>query len=246
MKLDALDHPKLYDLAARLGVPRPTAIGHLELLWAFTARYASEGDVGRHPVGAIARACDWMGEPQAFVDALVAAGWLDAGEVLTIHDWHDHRPRWVASKVVRAARRTNEPTVVATVVGSVVATTDATAEATSRLVKSSQAKPSQANREPRKRGDKTGLPDDFALTAKREDYAREQGITDPAEQLERFRLHHGASGSRFKDWDLAWMKWCRNAKDFTRGKQGGTSQQGAYHRILEANGVIPGTARRIR
>ena len=58
VKLDALDHPKTLDLAARLNVELPTVIGHLELLWAFTGKKASQGGIGKWPDGAIARARD--------------------------------------------------------------------------------------------------------------------------------------------------------------------------------------------
>lgn len=101
MKLDALDHPKTLDLAARLGIELPTVIGHLELLWAFTGKKSPRGDVGKWPVGAIARACYWMGDPQAFMAALVDAGFVDEHPVdkYVIHDWADHAPRWVKAKL---------------------------------------------------------------------------------------------------------------------------------------------------
>lgn len=95
-----LDHPKTLDFAARLGVSRPQAIGHLELLWAFTADKAPRGDVGKWPDGAIARACDWMDAPEVFVEALTAAGFIDESEAhrLLIHDWPEHAPRFVRAK----------------------------------------------------------------------------------------------------------------------------------------------------
>lgn len=101
MKLDALDHPKTLDLAARLGIELPTAIGHLELLWAFTGKKAPQGDVGKWPDGAIARACYWMGRPEAFLLALHESGFIDANPLhrFTIHDWPEHAPRWVKSKL---------------------------------------------------------------------------------------------------------------------------------------------------
>lgn len=104
MKLDALEHPKTFDLAARLNVTRPTVIGHLELLWVFTAKHAPQGDIGKWPDGAIARACDWMGNPAEFIHALVDARFVDTDEALrlTIHDWRDHAPRWVKSKLAQA------------------------------------------------------------------------------------------------------------------------------------------------
>lgn len=101
MKLDALDHPKTFDFAARLQVSRPTAIGHLELLWAFTGKQAAQGNIGKWPDGAIARACDWMGDPTVFISALVESGFLDRDDSfrLTVHDWSHHAPGWVRAKL---------------------------------------------------------------------------------------------------------------------------------------------------
>lgn len=103
MKLEALDHPKILDLAARLGVSRPTAIGHLELLWAFTAKLAAQGNVGKWPDGSIARACDWMGQPEAFIEAVTSAGLLERSleHRLVVHDWKDHAPGWVRAKLAK-------------------------------------------------------------------------------------------------------------------------------------------------
>lgn len=104
MKLDALDHPKTYDFASRLDVTRPTAIGHLELLWSFTGQKAPQGNLGKWPDGAIARACDWMGDPKVFISALVDSGFLDVDEQhrLTVHDWSVHAPGWVRAKLKNA------------------------------------------------------------------------------------------------------------------------------------------------
>jgi hypothetical protein len=101
MKLDALEHPKTLDLASRLEASLPATIGHLELLWAFTGKYAPAGDIGRHTDGAIARACHWAGRPELFTLALREAGFIDGDSKhrLTIHDWQDHAPRWVKSKL---------------------------------------------------------------------------------------------------------------------------------------------------
>lgn len=104
MKLDALDHPKTLDLSARLNVSLPTVIGHLELLWAFTSKKASQGNIGKWPDGAIARACYWEGDPSLFVNAIIEAGFADTHpeQRVIIHDWKDHAPRWIMSKLSRA------------------------------------------------------------------------------------------------------------------------------------------------
>ena len=106
MKLDGLDHPKTLDFASRLDVSLPQAIGHLELLWAFVAQKTPHGNVGKWADGAIARASHWTGDATAFVTALCDAGFLERHEEyrLIVHDWHEHAPRWVASKLIRAGQ----------------------------------------------------------------------------------------------------------------------------------------------
>ena len=101
MKLEALDHPKTLDLAARLEVELPTAIGHLELLWAFTGKKAPQGNIGKWPDGAIARACYWMGRPEVFLLALQESGFLEVDDQhrFTVHDWREHAPGWVRAKL---------------------------------------------------------------------------------------------------------------------------------------------------
>lgn len=107
MKLDALDHPKTLDFAARLDISLPLAIGHLELLWAFTATKTPHGNIGKWADGAIARGAHWQGDPQVFVQALIDAGFLDHSENhrLLVHDWSHHSPNWVKAKL----RKLDEP-----------------------------------------------------------------------------------------------------------------------------------------
>jgi hypothetical protein len=138
MKLEGLDHPKTYDFAARLDVSRPTAIGHLELLWAFVSQKAPQGNVGKWPDGAIARACDWMGDPAKFVGALRDCGLLDADSKhrLVVHDWAEHAPRWVQLKLQKLKLDivgvTTEPTIELSI--------EPTAEPSSRVGKPSGVK----------------------------------------------------------------------------------------------------------
>lgn len=108
MKREALRHPKMLDLASRLGIDRARAIGIVTLLLDWTADMAPQGDVGKWPDGAIAMACEWgtasgdvSRDATAFVGALVDAGWLDRHPKarLLVHDWPDHCERWVKSKL---------------------------------------------------------------------------------------------------------------------------------------------------
>lgn len=101
MKRETLRHPKLYDLMDRLDCSRPTALGYLDLLWDNAADIAPQGDLGKWPNGAIARSCDWTGNADQFVNALIEAGWLDHSEEfrLVIHDWEDHCQNWLRMKL---------------------------------------------------------------------------------------------------------------------------------------------------
>lgn len=103
MKRETLRHPKSYDLAARLGVTRPAALGILQLLWDYTGEVAPRGDLGKWTDPVIAQACDWTGNPAAFVAALVDAHWLDESEDhrLIVHDWAHHCEEWVVKKLDR-------------------------------------------------------------------------------------------------------------------------------------------------
>ena len=117
MKLNALKHPKMLDFASRLDVTRPTALGHLELLWAFASEMAPQGNIGKWSDGAIARACDWMGDPQVFMQSLLQSGLIDADLThrYVVHDWSDHAPGWVRAKLKKvglyfiSSERTSEP-----------------------------------------------------------------------------------------------------------------------------------------
>lgn len=58
------------------------------------------------------------------------------------------------------------------------------------------------------------LPPDFGLNPEREAYARKKGIKNPAGEMEKFRAHHKAHGSRMVDWDATWHTWCLKAHQF--------------------------------
>lgn len=131
MKREAANHPKMHDLAARLGIENEHALGLVQRLIWFTADHAIAGDVGKWPDGAIARGCGWQGEPTAFVDALTSAGWLDAHDAhrLILHDWPDHAENWVKAKM-KKAKTAFLPDYFATPVRTSEATSVRTSEAT--------------------------------------------------------------------------------------------------------------------
>lgn len=105
MKRDALKHPKMLDLAARLDITLAQAIGHVTMLIDWVIDYATQGDIGKWPNGSIARGAGWDTSqdtsPDEFVASLIASGWLDKHEThrIIVHDWPDHAERFVKSKL---------------------------------------------------------------------------------------------------------------------------------------------------
>lgn len=94
LKRGTPDHPKTHKLARLLNIPRCQAVGLLEMLWHWTARFAIQGDIGRWSDDEIAAGAGWedFEKSREFVTALVEAEWLDVDPIhrLLIHDWSDH------------------------------------------------------------------------------------------------------------------------------------------------------------
>jgi len=93
MKRGTPDHPKMRRLMQLLNCGQVVAVGTLELLWHWTARYAPQGDIGRWSPEHIAAGIGWEGSPENLVEALVEAGWAcraRRSHLLLIHDWPDH------------------------------------------------------------------------------------------------------------------------------------------------------------
>lgn len=80
-----------------LGIPVHSACGILELMWHFTAKYALQGDIGRHPNHAIAKAVGWQGDADQLIRVLVDCGWLDVHPRyrLLVHHWFEHADQTV-------------------------------------------------------------------------------------------------------------------------------------------------------
>src|SRR5215472_1622606 len=76
------DHPKVFDLCDRLVCDRPTALGYLELLWHFTAKYAPQGNIGRFPDRRIEAALNWVTgrwkQNGQLIRALTESRWIDS------------------------------------------------------------------------------------------------------------------------------------------------------------------------
>jgi DnaD/phage-associated family protein len=84
-------HRKTRRVKSVLGIDTATAVGHLCLLWLWALDNAENGSIGGMLNQEIADVCEYAGDADKFVDALVEAGYLvRTGNDLVIHDWVDY------------------------------------------------------------------------------------------------------------------------------------------------------------
>lgn len=89
------NHPKLILLARALGISKVEALGHLHLLWYWVLEYADDGELKY--LDLIPDACEWTGDQQVFLDALIKYGFIDTTydpednfTEYHVHDWLDY------------------------------------------------------------------------------------------------------------------------------------------------------------
>lgn len=95
------NHPKLIRLAARLEVPRITALGHLVSLWLWSLDYAEDGNLKGFGAVEIAAGAGWPADPALFLKSLQDCHWMDR---MTIHDWMDYAGRLVEKRAANRER----------------------------------------------------------------------------------------------------------------------------------------------
>ena len=103
MKTATPDTMKFRRLQRRLGTSKAVTVGILELLWIATAKSAPQGDIGKFSNEEIAIECDYEGDPETLIGALVDCRWLDVHDDcrLVVHDWAEHAPTHVANNLKR-------------------------------------------------------------------------------------------------------------------------------------------------
>ena len=91
MKRGTIEHPKTLQLASVLKIHLLEAVGLLESLWHWTAKYSPRGDIGQYPDEFIAHGIHWHGKGDV-IAALIQCRWVDRSEEhrLVVHDWHEH------------------------------------------------------------------------------------------------------------------------------------------------------------
>ena len=86
------DHRKLLAAADELEVPPAHMLGMLISFWLWALDNAPTGSLAGISNRMIARAAQWDGDPDTFVETLATAGLLDMDEAgsLTLHDWYEY------------------------------------------------------------------------------------------------------------------------------------------------------------
>jgi hypothetical protein len=93
-------HGKTLDLASRLKIKPIYAAAHLCRLWCWGLDNTQDGVLPRANADVIANAADWKGKSGLFLDALIAAGWVDRDDngLFMLHDWMDYAGKLMARR----------------------------------------------------------------------------------------------------------------------------------------------------
>jgi len=228
MKRALLSHPKTNDLASRLGCNRPAAIGYLALLFDFCAEHSPQGDIGKWVNGAIAKACEWSGDADLFIDSLVKSKWLDEHDThrLLIHDWQTNCDNWVRAKVKNMGVEfcSLGATYVDTKEASYVGTKVDTKEASKTALTISVGKDKGKGKEKKEESPRFQKPSIGEVTA----YCQERGKgVDPEAWLDHYESNGWKVGkNHMVDWKAAVRTWERTS--FSTGKPEQPKQEVAY------------------
>ena len=92
-------HPKVLDLAYRMGWSLDETIGKLHRFWWWCLDYAVDGDLRKYNESVLAGCVDLPPEQASeFVNSMVAARWLDRKPYFRIHDWWTYVGRFLQVK----------------------------------------------------------------------------------------------------------------------------------------------------
>lgn len=95
-------HPKLSDLAVELETKRVYALGHLVSFWLEAIDFAQDGSVSKFKPATLAEWAMWDEDPDTFVSAMQAAGFIDEDGL--IHDWDEYAGRLLEKRNANKAR----------------------------------------------------------------------------------------------------------------------------------------------
>ena len=101
-------HVKVLRLSESLGIEIAAAIGHLVLIWLWTAQYKQDGVLDGISAEDLRRICGYSGDPKKLTDALVKCGFLDSDECFSVHDWEDNGGKLIKRLADDRRRKRNQ------------------------------------------------------------------------------------------------------------------------------------------
>jgi hypothetical protein len=173
------------------------------------------------PTRGLKAQCRYDGDAEAFERALVDAGFIEReGDTVRVLGWAEKNASLFAAwenghKGGRPRKNPNETH------GKPTGNPPVTHGEPTENPSLTQTKPIREEKR-REEGDKraSALPHDFSPNETGLAKAKEAGVNIDRE-LAKFRDHHTAKGSKFKDWQAAWRTWVGMAVDFGRGGKPG-------------------------
>lgn len=104
-----LTHRKTGRLARALDISKITAIGHLHAFWWWCLDNAPDGNLTDIDAADIADGACWEGDPDAFLAALIHAGFVDspAATPPQVHEWMDYAGKLIEQRKAHAERMRN-------------------------------------------------------------------------------------------------------------------------------------------
>lgn len=113
-KRGTLEHPKTLDLAERLDIMEPFALGILEAFWNYVSKYHTNGDVTALRPALLVRSIRYKGDAEHLWNMLIDCGLVDRNRetgALTVHDWSEHADDTVNTMLARRCERFADGTV---------------------------------------------------------------------------------------------------------------------------------------
>jgi hypothetical protein len=204
MTVNLPDKPEVWQLAGMLGIDADSVVGKLLRVWAWFDAHTEDGNAA----GVTYPLVDRVAGVNGFAEAMALVGWLHQdGSVMSCPNFDRHngktaKNRALTNERVAKHRKTNAET-------NADSNGDTVTESVTKTVTREEKRRDSNRRASR-------LPDDFKPNETGLKLAADSGINAERE-LAKFRDHHTAKGSTFKDWQAAWRTWVGKAVDFGRG-----------------------------
>jgi hypothetical protein len=224
------DHHKTMVLERELHISTVRAIGHLHLLWWWCLDNASDGNLESFDPRDIAKAAQWTGDSDKFLNALITAGFIDekttqtenmgVKKQVTLHDWYDY-----AGKLVER-RNANKDRMRDYRATHVQRTFNARATATvpnptvhnpiyKEIVKKDVTKPVKEN---------YGSFKNVLLTSEEYEKLKVKFNSHIEEMIERLSEGIASKGYKYKNHYAAILTWERMSKERGNGKSTGVDR----------------------